>query len=399
MLHADDRKRIKMDALMQHPWLLDSHNLPVPKYPIVSQLVPLVPQNTVMNYMTKMYNFLESDIIFSLHERKVNAIAATYHLIHKRFEAGLHLIGLGMDPTAPPKKTHTFTTFPLSFSAKDTSIPRSNGYVKDSVDKGLCNQDFQPASYKNYLQFLKDSKSKPLILSKQGENVIIRRKGPRVAVSQQYKTNGVRTADHQHPVSDFMLSCHPKPEVYEWSSDGVVAFETHEIPKNIPVIAKTFGERLKTTLSSVSNDGYNVDTPPPPPNTSLSGRAKTEIEINNSGFEKELSSVPKTSPTLPRPVSIKTPYRYSLRTLTEPRPPEESDINSNVLCDPYAEELWGMTGKSRQRLVRGAALTLSRSKTIYANSISSQKFLTPRVPIPTLDDIRNTKIFGRGNYE
>ncbi|XP_063405347.1 serine/threonine-protein kinase MARK2-like [Mytilus trossulus] len=393
MLTADDRKRIKMDALMIHPWLLDSHDLPVQKYPTVSQLGPLVPQSAVMNYMTKMFNFHESDIIFSLHERKVNSVAATYHLIHKRFEAGLHLIGLGMDPSFPQRKSHTFTSFPLSFPGQETSIPRSNGYVKETVDKGLSNQGFQPSSYKNYLQFLKDAKTKPLILSKQGENVILRKKGPRMAVSQQYKTNSNKSSDQKHPAKDFMLSCQPKQAVYEWSADGVVSYDTPEVPKNIPIIKKNIYERFQH-VNGQSASTY-IETPPPPPNTSLGGRAKTEIEINNVLQEREMA-VPKTSPAGPRPGSVKTPYRYSLRTLTEPQSHEESEQASSFLSDPYPEELWGMTGKSRQRLVRGAALTLSRTKTIYANSISSQKMLTPRDAMPTLDDIKYAKIVGRG---
>ena len=384
-----------MDALMIHPWLLDSHDLSVQKYPTVSQLGPLVPQSAVMNYMTKMFNFHESDIIFSLHERKVNSVAATYHLIHKRFEAGLHLIGLGMDPSFPQRKSHTFTSFPLSFPGQETSIPRSNGYVKETVDKGLSNQGFQPSSYKNYLQFLKDAKTKPLILSKQGENVILRKKGPRMAVSQQYKTNSNKSSDQKHPAKDFMLSCQPKQAVYEWSADGVVSYDTPEVPKNIPIIKKNIYERFQH-VNGQSASTY-IETPPPPPNTSLGGRAKTEIELNNVLQEKEMA-VPKTSPAGPRPGSVKTPYRYSLRTLTEPQSHEESEQASSFLSDPYPEELWGMTGKSRQRLVRGAALTLSRTKTIYANSISSQKMLTPRDAMPTLDDIKYAKIVGRGTH-
>lgn len=352
--------------------------------------MPLVPQSAVMNYMTKMFNFRESDIIHSLHERKVNSIAATYHLIHKRFEAGLHLIGLGMDPSIPAKKSHTFTTFPLTFTGKDVSIPRSNGFVKDSVDKGLSNQDFKPSSYKNYLQFLKNAKSKPLTLSKQGENVILRRKGPRNVVSQQYKT---KTSDKNHQASDFMLSCYPRHEVYEWSSNGVVSHETPDVPKNIPIIKKNVHDRaphLKSATAIVS-----VETPPPPPNTSLGGRAKTDTDIVPV-TEREMF-VPRTSPAIPRPESLRTPYRYSLRGAAEPKLSDDHDRISAFLSDPFPEELWGLTGQTRQKLVKGATLTLSRSKTVYASSISTQKHLTPREAMLTLDDIRSAKVVGRGN--
>lgn len=79
MLTSDPRKRIKMEDLLRHPWLLGENEEPVFRQQAVANLLPLVPQASVINYMTKMFDFKESEVLNALGERKVNSIAATYY--------------------------------------------------------------------------------------------------------------------------------------------------------------------------------------------------------------------------------------------------------------------------------------------------------------------------------
>lgn len=418
MLEVDERKRIRMEELLKHPWVTENNSITVLRQPILQHVTLEAPHTPVVNYMKMMFNYKEKDILTALEERKVNAIAATYALLHKRVEAGFHLAGFSME-TLPVKKEASIYSIPRT--GREVILQDNNVYVTES--ENMDNRVFKPESYRNYIQYLKDSRQRTNPKFKQRENSFIRRIKAKGNIPKPYHSYdlGQRSktdmdSPDEHP--NFRLTFSPTHEkLYEWGPEGIVQKEkgdsqshkTKEVQEGVKE-SKELKEKEGEGGSSESsippinstdtlNSNKQQATPPPPPNTSH-GQRKDGADNLQSPASLSNEKFPNLSngKTLQHTQKPQSPIRFqrNQRAMSEPMASIEKEHFAFSLADPCPSEAWGPFQKQKSKLYKGSSFVLNRSKTIYAHPISSQKFLTPRENLRTFDDIRQATIIGKG---
>lgn len=159
LLAVNVADRISVDGVLAHSFLVDNPQTnAIKKQPPVAKLHPVVPKATVVNYMTTVFNFIEDEIFYSVIERKMNAVAATYHLLQKRFDAGLHLLGSSLV---------TGSLRASGVGKRGDNVVGANSKIeKQTVEEvhheGQNAREIETSTskstHKSYLQLLKDSK-------------------------------------------------------------------------------------------------------------------------------------------------------------------------------------------------------------------------------------------------
>ncbi|XP_048770776.1 hormonally up-regulated neu tumor-associated kinase homolog B-like isoform X2 [Ostrea edulis] len=426
MLTAEPRRRIKIEEVLGHPWLLGENEEPVFRQSTVANLLPLVPQASVINYMTKMFDFKESEVLNALGERKVNSIAATYYLLKKRFDSGLHLVSFpqGM---RNHRRESSFSTFSIELNSRNTtSCPTKDQRGETTETKKVTSGEIKHNNYRSYLQYLKVSRERTNAFSK---NIFLRRQKTRSSLMRSY--NKVEKNDNSVP--DLITSESTKPDfrltytpihadaLFEWDKEGLVRREQKRMrPKPLETFCKEKpklpnSQNLQILPMMVTGDkkrSHIVYSPPPPPNTSLgmrdltppntshgrrASRGITLDDVSENQTEFYTPTPPRTAPSLNSraSISILSPKQNSeIENVGNNSDDEKPDL-ALVLADPCSQEIWGSFQKHKAKLIKSGAISLKRSKTVYANPISSQKMLTPRDQ-KALEDGNKTQIVGKG---
>ncbi|XP_022286461.2 uncharacterized protein LOC111099464 isoform X2 [Crassostrea virginica] len=421
MLLSDPRRRTKMEELLRHPWLVKENEEPVFRQSAVANLLPLVPQASVINYMTKMFDFKESEVLNALGERKVNSIAATYHLLKKRFDSGLHLVSR---PTGMRnhRRESAFSTFSIELNNRtSTSCPTKDQRPENPEAKRVITGEIKHNNYRSYLQYVKVSREKTNAFSK---NIFLRRQKTRSSLTRTY--NKVEKPETSVPdlilpesaKPDFRLSYTPlqADALFEWDKEGLIRREQRRVR---PKLQESFPkekqkapniQNLQLLPMMVTGDrkpNRFVFSPPPPPNTSLGMRDISPPQTSQSRREsreeeldcQSLSYTPAPPGTAKsRSTSSALNKNNSSDIITIGQHSENDRLEKPdlalVLSDPCSQEIWGSFQKHKAKLIKNGTVSFSRSKTVYANPISSQKLLTPRDQ-KALEEAQKTQIVGK----
>lgn len=428
MLTSDPRKRIKMEDLLRHPWLLGENEEPVFRQQAVANLLPLVPQASVINYMTKMFDFKESEVLNALGERKVNSIAATYYLLKKRFDSGLHLVNRpqGMR-NINHRRESAFSAFSIELNNRNTASCPSKDQRQElpSDSKRVITGEIKHNNYRSYLQYVKVSRERTNAFSK---NIFLRRQKTRSSLTRTY--NKAEKPENSVPdlimpesatKPDFRLTYTPlqADALFEWDKEGLIRREQRRVR---PKIAESFPkekqkspniQNLQLLPMMVTGDkkrGRIIFSPPPPPNTSLGmrdmlsppgtsqGRRQSREEELEGQTSSRILVPPATAPTINQ-VSLQLDTNLS-HDNNSVKPHFDSDKLEKpdlalVLADPCSQEIWGSFQKHKAKLIKSGAVSFNRSKTVYANPISTQKLLTPRDQ-KALEEAQKNHIVGKG---
>ena len=412
-----------MEELLRHPWLVKENEEPVFRQSAVANLLPLVPQASVINYMTKMFDFKESEVLNALGERKVNSIAATYYLLKKRFDSGLHLV-----PRPTGMRNHrresAFSTFSIELNNRtSTSCPTKDQRPENPEAKRVITGEIKHNNYRSYLQYVKVSREKTNAFSK---NIFLRRQKTRSSLTRTY--NKVEKPETSVPdlilpesaKPDFRLSYTPlqADALFEWDKEGLIRREQRRVR---PKLQESFPkekqkapniQNLQLLPMMVTGDrkpNRFVFSPPPPPNTSLGMRDISPPQTSQSRREsreeeldcQSLSYTPAPPGTAKsRSTSSALNKNNSSDIITIGQHSENDRLEKPdlalVLSDPCSQEIWGSFQKHKAKLIKNGTVSFSRSKTVYANPISSQKLLTPRDQ-KALEEAQKTQIVGKGN--
>ncbi|XP_061195127.1 probable serine/threonine-protein kinase DDB_G0277165 [Saccostrea echinata] len=437
MLTSDPRRRIKMEEILRHQWLVGENEETVFRQSAISNLLPLVPQGSVINYMTKMFDFKESEVVNALGERKVNSIAATYYLLKKRFDSGLHLVSCPQN-MRNHRRESAFSAFSIELNNRNTKSCPTKDQGVESVESKRVNTtgEIKHNNYRSYLQYLKVSRERTNAFSK---NIFLRRQKTRNSLTRSYN----KVEKNDNPVPDLITSESTKPDfrltytpihadaLFEWDKEGLIRKENRRVR---PKLSESFSKdkpkiqnnkNLQSLPMMVTGDkkrshishiGHSVYSPPPPPNTSL-GMGDLLTPPNTplgqrttlgTTIDEDLES----RADLDIPVAPRTALSFNSRTnhsllnskqisefetvksISDDDKLEKPDL-ALVLADPCSQEIWGSFHKHKAKLIKSGVISLNRSKTVYANPISSQKMLTPR-DHKAIDEVQKAQIVGKG---
>ena len=404
MLDVDRRKRIVIEEIISHTWLsFDSHENRI-RYPIVDKANYVVPDPAVLHFMTNMYPWTESDVLASIQERKVNAASATYHLLHKRFDSGLRLVGFpGENITKSDQQL-------MPSNGTDDSHPYNSENRR--VHAGLSTPNINPGSYKNYVQSLKENRQRSIANTKQSpsNNIFLQRQKiiatikPESSVSPRSTTNG--------SFKEFNLPYTPTYEqLYAWESGTLVKLED---ASKLGQGQCENSEHSKENIRSTQEDN-NEDINSLLPQNSVPTRACDEISVSDGSVSIRLppgtpSAMSRVSSTKSVPIAPsykrykQANKRFQKRSQSEQKQRNNEPGLSIGLSESSERRETGNThhnnnnNRRKAKLVKGVTLTLSKAKTIFAFPFSTSKTLTPRGyrPMPSADDLRQAQIVGKG---
>jgi len=398
MLHVESRKRIRIDDVIRHVWISPEYEEPIVRQPTLPSVTRPPPQGSVINYMSNMFNYRESDILESLEEKKVNTIAATYYLLQKRFESGLHLVGFSVD--APRSKGDSV------YSTK--SAPSSNriNTCYGRVPAGVSTPMINPSSYKFYLQYVKDAKQRNTPRAKQKDtNLLLHRQKTTPPAITPSKYAG-RLSDNSYGYMyypDFRLTCSPTQDhLYDWGTEAIIRMEDCNLtPKCSSNYENSVQENENIPIHQLieAEREVNESSPLVPPNTSQGPRQTHVDELSECSYQRPgTPSICCKSPLPSKPLSPnkiqRSPRRLPRRSVHESRVSEDKDKLSICMSDQSSvDEALGPSQRQKSKLAKGVTFILSKNKTMFAKPISSQKFLTPR---PSIEDMRQAQIVGKG---
>ncbi|KAH3736696.1 uncharacterized protein LOC127851398 [Dreissena polymorpha] len=423
MLAVDVYHRITMDDLLLHPWLHENHETPlVIRQPPIGKLYPTVPKSPIVNYMTTVFNFLEDDVFYSVIERKMNAVAATYHLLQRRYDAGIHIVGLSM--TMPSANTFQ-TSLRTADSGKTWNervefplLPSENVVNDDSEITG------PKAKLKSYIQLLKDSKLRSAQSQRSGN--ALRHKD---LTLRRYKTRAdmtkyTHTREETGFLPDFILTYtqeepSQKParkleKSFEWEQTCIVSRKEPSSTKaNNPDNAKyriIFGksadhqERVKHTDA----DGRKTAdlSLPVPPTSPVSPFQPKELDVYNRSETGVDISIGAQS--LKRIDTFEQDSKHTDKD-TERKEVKPKDIQVHVVkkdsaksprvSDPYGNESWSTFQRQKTQLAKTIGQIDRRSNHVafqYGLPITKPKTLTTREARSYFEEFEHAKVIGQG---
>ncbi|XP_060068522.1 sperm motility kinase Y-like [Ylistrum balloti] len=369
MLQPDYRRRIRIEEVLHHVWMSVGYDEHIHRQPTLPHVTPVPPHESVLHYMTNTYSFSESDVIESLEERKVNSTAATYNLLLDRFESGLHLVGLSVES---PTRDQQFTSQSDSITNKDHFLEK--GRLPAEINTPMIN----PTSYRRYVQFLQETRHRTLS-RQQNESFLFQRQKIIASIKPESRI-GIKDGSNGK-YSNVPYSAPTYEQLYAWGSDRggkhddltKRSFEVHDDS------SKETKSNEQTILPVVDTDrNRNLSVSP----LKAVGRQQSisdcsdVLEDSSKNFPAKTSK-PASSGKLVPPTKSGKKKLPPQRSMSEPNT-RDTDNLSIVLTEPCSDDVWGPVQRHKAKLVKGVTLTLSRSKTIFGNSISSQKLLTPR---------------------
>ncbi|XP_021376854.1 serine/threonine-protein kinase MARK2-like isoform X2 [Mizuhopecten yessoensis] len=375
MLQPDYKRRIRIEEVLHHVWISVGYDEHIYRQPILPNVIPTLPQESVVHYMTNTYNFTESDVIESLGERKVNSIAATYNLLLGRFESGLQLVGQSVES---PKRDHQCP------SESDSLTNSGHILEKGRLPAELNTPMINPTSYRRYVQFLQETRHKTLS-RQQNESFLFQRQKIIASIKPESRIGITEGSNGKFTNYNVSYSAPTYEQLYAWGSDrggkhddlSKKSFEVHD---DLTKESKADDQTILPVVDTDKNRTRNL--------TVYSQKSMVRqqsdsdcsdiLDDSNKIFPVKTSKPSSTGklvlPGRSHPNGKKKPPQ---RSISEPNT-RETDGLSIVLTEPCGDEAWGPVQRHKAKLVKGVTLTLSRSKTIFGSSISSQKLLTSR---------------------
>ncbi|KAL5010170.1 hypothetical protein ScPMuIL_012475 [Solemya velum] len=328
MLCVDESRRIKMADILCHPWLCEDHTEVIERHLPLYRKAPKFPRTEIINYMSRVHDLQENEILFAIAERKMNAPGATYHLLLKRLDAGLKVNGL----SAGELKAR------FSHSAVSKSESRSRNQIAPARDTF--------SAYRTYMNYWKISKQKSESNLKDGETIHI---SPRSSVTREtfnFRSSSEQNLD-EHSVSP------DSHQMFQWQQEAFIARG-----KQKPTSSRHGSnlERSRSLVTRGEKTPKRLQTSPPntPPNTA-DPFPKLDFQVK---------------PTLPL---------SRQKTIADLRQAKARSKQKPLLdfLHESKDDIWENVQKQRAKIVKGP--TLLRSDTVtFGSRISSRKTLTPR---------------------
>ncbi|XP_052809051.1 uncharacterized protein LOC128237508 isoform X1 [Mya arenaria] len=407
MLALEVYYRITIDEVLSHPWVQGEEGSLVTRKPPISNLCLSIPKPQIVNYMSTVFKFLEDDVFCSVIERKMNAVAATYNLLQRRFDAGIQIVGLSMAISSAKtnnrsceggKSWNSRVDFPL--------LPSEN----------IGRHDNDPSSQKNmcksYMQILKDSKRKSAQNVRSG-NVF--RQKEFALTRYKTKTDMIRHTHTKEEVDflpDFLLTYTRCDDTYNHNRKPNQSFEWDQTcigSKNEPSKIDSFKTiHGKQEIQTEDTKNRHID-----------GRITAEIPL----------LVPPTSPVspvIPRDVSTNQNERVSEINGTSKRISNQENVidilnnkctlvdvsrdqsfnntvaganvegTKSIVNDPCTTRTWSTFQKQKERLGRGVTLVNRKKHVAYNYGLTKPKALTNREARSYFEEIEQAKVIGQG---
>lgn len=413
MLAVDVNFRITVEDMLTHPWIMEDHETPlITRQPPIGKLYPHIPKTAIVSYMTTVFNFLEDDIFYSVIERKMNAVAATYHLLLKRFDSGIHMMGYSMANPNPLKVQNVKSAVDSKRSMNDKlELPALATEVTVLTEAG---GSASKTKLKSYIQLLKDSKLRSAqstsirsgySLSKQ-KDFTLRRYKTRTEIARH-----TRTKEETGFLPDFILTYSQqdhlpfeshtrKQDKYEWEQTFVISKkETTRFEPSANMKHRhnsQFLSKHNDVIRHVDGDGRNFDG---------DGR-----HADGNGRNESALQAPPTTPITPGiPRDLLSLELHAIRR--EPDPIErvketnmpkidaEDDHRHSAVEDPCPVESWNTFQRQKTQLAKVVAGIDKNNKTStyqFGKPITRPKTLTQREARSYFEEINHAQVVGQG---
>ncbi|KAL4232879.1 hypothetical protein ACF0H5_007566 [Mactra antiquata] len=410
MLAVDPSIRITVEEILTHSWLQQNQQMPViNRQPPLGKLYPHVPKTAIVTYMTTVFNFLEDDVLYSVIERKMNAVAATYHLLLKKLLAGVQL-SMNREYHASPKSAALKVQDPKRVIESGKHPPLRTEFPAIQPEQSFLTESVPSASksgkqMKSYIQLLKDSKVKSAqslglrsgySFSSKQRDFTIRRHKTRPDIVKH-----VRTREDVGFLPDFILTYTQDEGAFNNSNSTTGKFEWEQTF----VVSKREQNKLKSSASFKQK-------------TQTHAQHRQNEQIKNAETEPRNESVditlqaPPTSPATPFPPQIVTTSIFK-------SPREQPDVDKKYADIPklnfdggygtspidainLPESQTGGIPKQKIQLTRGVSLL---DKTYKPGALSSNQLGRPPTKPKTLTaqearsyfkEIEQAKVVGQG---
>lgn len=415
MLSVEVTFRIPAEEMLVHPWILEDHDSPLlTRQPPVGKLYPHVPKTAIVSYMTTVFNFLEDDIYYSVIERKMNAVAATYHLLLKRFDSGIHLTGISVNNPNSLKVQQVKSGTEIRAPNDKISLP---ALPSEATVLSETIGSASKTKLKSYLQLLKDSSKlrsaqassirSGYSLSKQ-KDFTLRRYKTRAEIARHTKTK-----EEVGFLPDFILtytqqehtpfeSHTRKTDRYEWEQTFVISKkETRRLEPSANMKHRQhsqFHHKHGDHFRSIDGDGRTTD-----------GERRN---LDGDGRNESALQAPPTTPITPAIMQdILSRELTATATRIEPDPIEkvkdsnmprmETDMETrrSAVEDPCHSESWNTFQRQKTQLakvVAGIDKSNRQSNYQFGKPITKPKTLTQREARSYFDEIHHAQVIGQG---
>ena len=367
MLTLAAQDRMTIGDILVHSWMCEGHESPlITQQSPLGKLFPNVPNSFIVNYMTKVFNYHEDDIFYSVMERKMNAVAATYQLLQKHFESGHKVIGV------PPINLEYF---------KDSD--------KEKIDASFKTTTELPVIKKEKSSLVSSTPAVNLFKYSSSKYSDYKPRDIKRSLSLRTRNNKLRVGKYTRMdedngiVPDFILTYAHNEQIeyeipdrrYEWEQSFIVT--KHGSVKNGKNTRVNQGGDSLSNSRFVSEDNRKSVTPVR--NNSPVGRHSQVCTPVNSCVEEEIYPTKSICGGSEITESYKPPLNKSCE--------DQSNVRS-----------WSSYPSQRSRLTRGMSLTAKRDQNItYKVPASAPKTLTPREAKSYFDEITKAKVVGTGN--
>ncbi|XP_033741281.1 sperm motility kinase Y-like isoform X2 [Pecten maximus] len=373
MLQPDYRRRIRIEEVLHHAWMTVGYDEHIHRLPTLPHIIPAPPQESVVHYMINTYNFSESDVIEALEERKVNSIAATYNLLLCKFESGIHLVGLSVE--SPRQDQHCP-------SRSDSLTSKGSFLEKGRLPAELNTPMINPTSYRRYVQFLQETRHRTLS-RQQNESFLFQRQKIIASIKPESRIGLKEGSNGKYNSYNVPYSAPTYEQLYAWGSDrggkhDDLTRKSFELHDDTLKESKSNDQTILPLVDTDKNRTKNLTVQKSMVRQQSISDCSDILEDSNKNFPAKTSKPSPTGKIVPPGRSHPNGKKKSpQRSISEPNT-RDTDSLSLVLTEPCADDAWGPVQRHKAKLVKGVTLTLSRSKTIFGSSISSQKLLTPR---------------------
>mgnify|MGYP000146199689 CR=1 FL=1 len=404
MLAVDVNHRISIEDIFIHDWITDEHEfIAVVRQPPVAKFYHTVPKAQIVNYMTTVFNFMEDDIYDSVVERKTNAVAATYHLLHKRFEAGIHLVGYSVSVKDAPQKQGV-----ASAKSVIENIELPHLLTDETEVNGEVTLD-PKSKLKTYAQLMKDCKLRSAQNDRSGSSVVRQKE----ITLRRYKTRadvlkGTRGKEQLGFLPDFVLTYnqnhpHPQgtshskgPDRFEWEQTFVISKkETSSIDSN-EAISKRSSLRQPTNHSQSEFTTYqtfdgrvtrNADSVlPVPPSSPI-----TPALINHDFKPVVGRQLPPTpAEMLPKDINTTNKSSCALELTYNSHNNQVKSLTEQCSNDPIL-----MFQKQKMQLARFTS-SINGKNAVAQSQCGRRKALTNKEARSYFQEIERAKVIGQG---
>lgn len=372
MLALDAQDRMTVGDILVHSWICEGHESPLlTRQPPLGKLFPVVPNSFIVNYMTRVFDFQEDDIFYSVLERKMNAVAATYHLLQKHFEEGHSLVGV-------PAMAARISPFQPDYLGNNQNEPTDASVNTElpSIRKEKSSLVTSKPSVNlfNYTSS-KYSEYKPRDIKR---NLSLRTRSNKFRLGKYTKAE-----EEGGLVPDFILTYAHNEGIdyeipdrrYEWEQSFIVTKHGSVKGEKNQRMSQG-GDSFSNSRIKTEENGKNIS---PSRNTTSIGRQSQVATPVNSCVDEEI---------------------YHAKSISGGSEPTDSTKRILVKSceDPCNERSWSSYHRQKSRLARGMSVTVKREHNVaYKAPISAPKTLTPREAKSYFDEITRARVVGTGN--